>query len=58
MLLDADHTGMAMQLEFGRNLGYLLTAYGIVLLAIGGYTATLFARWRALSRRDSPQRRP
>jgi len=39
-----------MQLEFGRNLGYLVAAYAIVLVAIGGYTASLIARWRAVSR--------
>lgn len=46
-----------MQLEFGRNLGYLATAYAIVFVAIGGYTASLIARWRSVSGQgDRPAR--
>lgn len=46
-----------MQLEFGRNLGYLATAYAIVFVAIGGYTASLIARWRSVSGRGDPPAR-
>ena len=43
---------MSLQLDFGHQFGYLLAAYCVVAIALGGYFASLVKRERDLDRRD------
>jgi hypothetical protein len=40
-----------MHLEFGPNFGYLAAAYAVLLVLLGGYAASLFARARDIEGR-------
>ncbi len=42
-----------MYIQFGPNFGYLAAAYTVLLVILGGYTVSLFARARALAQRTA-----